>query len=166
MIQDGTSSLPDAARDTISASAAAGLEQPDKIDTSETSTSALAHHDYHFYLHKPQTSSTSRVIIPLSPASTFSTCLAGRTILEYPTIYVLKEPPEAVPQPFQLEVDYKRDEKKLIEELDEHERVLGPATGGAQEASAFADGEGMINDSSVLDSLERDLAHVKELMES
>ncbi|KAG9953306.1 hypothetical protein KCU85_g1375, partial [Aureobasidium melanogenum] len=41
----------------------------------------------HFYLHKPHTSSTSTVLIPLDPNSTLTTALHQKHVLEFPTIY-------------------------------------------------------------------------------
>ncbi|KAG9856323.1 hypothetical protein KCU98_g1493, partial [Aureobasidium melanogenum] len=41
----------------------------------------------HFYLHKPHTSSTSTVLIPLDPTATLTTALNQKHVLEFPTIY-------------------------------------------------------------------------------
>ncbi|KAG9561476.1 hypothetical protein KCU86_g11903, partial [Aureobasidium melanogenum] len=41
----------------------------------------------HFYLHKPHTSSTSTVLIPLNPTITLTTALHQKHVLEFPTIY-------------------------------------------------------------------------------
>ncbi|KAH0287540.1 hypothetical protein M436DRAFT_76682 [Aureobasidium namibiae CBS 147.97] len=41
----------------------------------------------HFYLHKPHTSSTNTVLIPLSPTSTLTSSLTQNHVLEFPTIY-------------------------------------------------------------------------------
>lgn len=41
----------------------------------------------HFYLHKPHTSSTSTVLIPLDPTTTLTTALHQKHVLEFPTIY-------------------------------------------------------------------------------
>jgi hypothetical protein len=41
----------------------------------------------HFYLHKPHTSSTNTVLIPLIPNSTLTTALHQKHVLEFPTIY-------------------------------------------------------------------------------
>jgi hypothetical protein len=41
----------------------------------------------HFYLHKPHTSSTNTVLIPLTPNTTLTTALHQKHVLEFPTIY-------------------------------------------------------------------------------
>ena len=118
--------------------------------------------DYHFYLHKPHTTSASRILIPLEPASMLSTCLKGQSILEYPTIFVLNQPSTALPEGFLLEYDYKKQEKKMIEELDEDEKEMAPEIARAQQMSSRLKDEGDLEDSKVLESLKRDLAKVKE----
>ncbi|OCK87256.1 uncharacterized protein K441DRAFT_360382 [Cenococcum geophilum 1.58] len=67
---------------------------------------------FHFYLVKPHTSSSRRVLIPLSNEATLSTGLRGRIVLEFPTIHALFKPPESLPSEFQLEDDYLDQELK------------------------------------------------------
>ena len=121
--------------------------------------------DYHFYLHKPHTTSTSRILIPLEPSSTLSTCLRGESILEYPTIFVLNQPSSALPEGLLLEIDYRKQEKKMIEELDEDEKEMAPEIARAQQISSQRKDEGNLEDSKVLESLRRDLANVKEAVD-
>lgn len=45
--------------------------------------------DYHFYLHRPRSRSKFPVLIPLSRSAKLTDALRGRTILEFPTLYVL-----------------------------------------------------------------------------
>jgi hypothetical protein len=59
-----------------------------------------------FYLLRPRTPGSSRVLIPLSNSSTLSELLRGREVLEFPTVYVLPEPPSALPPGFLLESQY------------------------------------------------------------
>ncbi|THW39964.1 hypothetical protein D6D21_07071 [Aureobasidium pullulans] len=42
----------------------------------------------HFYLHKPHTSSTSTVLIPIASDTTLTHALRHKDVLEFPTIYV------------------------------------------------------------------------------
>ncbi|KAG9685830.1 hypothetical protein KCU95_g12662, partial [Aureobasidium melanogenum] len=58
----------------------ASQQQPPKADISTQGTT-------HFYLHKPHTSSTSTVLIPLDPTTTLTTALHQKHVLEFPTIY-------------------------------------------------------------------------------
>lgn len=62
--------------------------------------------DLYFYLHRPQTSSKLKCLIPLDQSSTWKEVLKGRTLLEHPTIYVREEPPDKLQDPFILECDY------------------------------------------------------------
>jgi hypothetical protein len=48
-----------------------------------------------FYLHKPHTSSTSTVLIPLDPITTLTTALHQKHVLEFPTIYAFNSSPSA-----------------------------------------------------------------------
>lgn len=50
----------------------------------------------HFYLHKPHTSSTSIVLIPLDRTSTLTTALHHKHVLEFPTIYAFATPKPAL----------------------------------------------------------------------
>ncbi|KAI4747555.1 hypothetical protein E4T50_02105 [Aureobasidium sp. EXF-12298] len=47
----------------------------------------------HFYLHKPHTSSTSTVLIPLDPTATLTTALHQKHVLEFPTVYAFTSSP-------------------------------------------------------------------------
>lgn len=59
-----------------------------------------------FYLHRPQTSSKLKCLVPVEPTSTWKEVLKGRTVLEFPTIHVREEAPDHLPAPFILERDY------------------------------------------------------------
>lgn len=79
----------------------------------DKSFSSLSHEYYepssdcYFYLHRPHTASSfPRVLIPLHPLGTLSALLPNHIVLEYPTIYALSSPPNALPKKFMLEVDY------------------------------------------------------------
>ncbi|KAF7585499.1 hypothetical protein BBP40_010796, partial [Aspergillus hancockii] len=71
-----------------------------------------AHRDVFFYLHRPRTSTRQTVLVPLCPTSTLTSSLRDRTVLEFPTIYVLPDSPETLSEDenakFLLEKDYLR----------------------------------------------------------
>jgi HIT zinc finger len=79
----------------------------------------------HFYLHRPQTSSKITCLIPIEPTATWKELLTGRTVLEFPTIYVREEVTEALPPPFILERDYlqKHGEDVVVQQQVGPERV-------------------------------------------
>ena len=62
--------------------------------------------DMHFYLHRPQTSSKIKCLIPILATDTIQDALKGKKIVEFPTIYVRNEAPEALSEPFVLESTY------------------------------------------------------------
>ncbi|OJD15311.1 hypothetical protein AJ78_04428 [Emergomyces pasteurianus Ep9510] len=47
------------------------------------------HKKYHIYLHRPQSRCRVPVLIPLTDSVTITEALRGRTVLEFPTFYVL-----------------------------------------------------------------------------
>ena len=65
--------------------------------------------ELHFYLHRPQTSSKLKCLIPIESNSTWKEVLKGRTLLEHPTVYVREEPPDELQKPFVLEQVYLKD---------------------------------------------------------
>ena len=60
----------------------------------------------HFYLHRPQTASKIKCLIPMSATGTIKDALRGKKIVEFPTIYIRDEAPEELSEPFILESTY------------------------------------------------------------
>lgn len=73
----------------------------------------------HFYLLMAQTPGKHTVLIPVSPQITLADAIRGRVILEFPTIYVLSQGPEELPEPFILESTYLKISKETQEEVQE-----------------------------------------------
>lgn len=71
----------------------------------------------YFYLVKPFTRAGERVLIPTDSQTPFAGCLHGQEVFEYPTVQVLKEPPDSLPAGFTLEADYLKKTNKLIQEV-------------------------------------------------
>jgi hypothetical protein len=80
-----------------------------------------------FYLLKTGTTSSSKVVIPLDLGTSLTHCLQDRTVLEYPTIFVLPNAPDSLPDGFILEEDYNMIRKGEEAELKEALRSLGPS---------------------------------------
>ncbi|THX12915.1 hypothetical protein D6D13_03997 [Aureobasidium pullulans] len=59
-------------------------QQQPPLSQDEPSTTAVAH----FYLHKPHTSSTNTVLIPIASDTILTHALRHKDVLEFPTIYV------------------------------------------------------------------------------
>lgn len=71
------------------------------------------HRNLYFYLHRPRTITKKPVLIPLPPPATLAAVLRERTVLEFPTIYLLSQSPEMLlaekdSAPFILEEEYLR----------------------------------------------------------
>lgn len=60
------------------------------------STEITSHRDMYFYLHRPRTATKQPVLIPLPPCISFTSALRRRTVLEFPTVYVLAESPDTL----------------------------------------------------------------------
>lgn len=84
----------------------------------------------HFYLLKPGTTSKEKVLIPLDRQATLTSCLRDRTVLEFPTIYVLPHEPTSLPPEYMLESTYLQLQKSEKQELRE-------AVASAEEKGAF-----------------------------
>jgi hypothetical protein len=82
--------------------------------------------EYLFFLLKPRTSSSRRVLIPLISTTTLGECLNGRTVLEFPTIYVFPSSVQHLPVDFMLEEDYLKQEGEEQKEFDELISELDP----------------------------------------
>ncbi|KAJ6113475.1 hypothetical protein N7523_006792 [Penicillium sp. IBT 18751x] len=54
------------------------------------------HRGVYFYLHRPRTSTKKPVLVPLHPRTTLANALRERTVLEFPTLYVLPDSAETL----------------------------------------------------------------------
>ncbi|KAK5224516.1 hypothetical protein LTR99_004781 [Exophiala xenobiotica] len=64
--------------------------------------------DLHFYLLRPNTTAKLKCLVPISQASTLKEVVSNKTLLEFPTFYVRREPPEALSEPFVTEEKYEQ----------------------------------------------------------
>ncbi|KAL8679395.1 MAG: hypothetical protein Q9186_004330 [Xanthomendoza sp. 1 TL-2023] len=118
-----------------------------------------SHAQVHFYLLLPSTPTCYRVLIPLSSSDTLSTALADRLVLEFPTIYALKQSPDKLPTGFMTEDDWL---KNLAEKghIDGH--LDGLLNGGHDWGQHHLDGDGKqdFDPGALRDVLKRDLISV------
>jgi len=79
---------------------------------------AVGFSKWQFYLHHPSMPLPGgrKALIPLSSAETLADALTGRTIIEYPTLYVFP-PLTPLPEMF-VETSTERREKRKLDELD------------------------------------------------
>ena len=69
-----------------------------ECDTRSHASVVAQHRHVYFYLHRPRTSTRQPVVAPLLPQTSLAEALRGRTVLEFPTIYVLPYSPETLRQ--------------------------------------------------------------------
>ncbi|EMC91896.1 hypothetical protein BAUCODRAFT_79558 [Baudoinia panamericana UAMH 10762] len=115
--------------------------------------------DLHFYLLKPGSSSGIRALIPLQSADTLTRCLTNRTVLEYPTIYVMPDRPDSLPEGFiQDDDDWTMPKtERYAAEGDAHSNGMTGSKGklrvdGKDSTVDYADAQ------SILDMLKRDVS--------
>lgn len=146
--------------------------------TSESSApgEVLPHRNLYFYLHRPRTATRKTVLIPVSPTALFNTVLRNRTIVEFPTVYVLESSPKELStkkdSEFLLEEQYlqarkeagEEEEEEAVEDSssedtldgDEEQENDGHSNGTAAEAAAAANLDN-IDEKKVLEVLKQDL---------
>ncbi|KAJ5587169.1 uncharacterized protein N7459_002934 [Penicillium hispanicum] len=167
--QEGVSQDPppsDAATDagaapTVSESADANAEPPSTTEPAELSTATEEqmpelpihpHRGLYFYLHRPRTTTKKPVLVPLPPSAPLKAALQRRTVLEFPTIYLLPDSAETL-------LAEKETSAFIVEE--EYLRTVGPEDAG--ERSAESEQEGTTeDDASGLPGSSVDLQNVDE----
>ena len=95
-----------------------GLPTPDAVSKLSLSTTIVKSEEpfdqptpppaNYYYLLKPGTMCASRVLIQLSPESSLTESLQDQRVREYPTIYMLPDPPDNLRVGFMLEKEYKK----------------------------------------------------------
>ncbi|KAF1956217.1 hypothetical protein CC80DRAFT_492482 [Byssothecium circinans] len=113
---------------------------------------------YDFFLLRPRTSSSRRVLIPLDPFLPLADCLRGRTVLEFPTIYVFTSSATPPPEDFMLEDEYIKQESEDQKEFEDVVKHLNPETLRALRNDDEGNKAGEELDSKkILDVLKRDI---------
>lgn len=122
----------------------------------------------YFYLVKPRTTGNEKVLVVLSPTDSLLDCLKNQTVLEFPSIQVLPNPPHSLPNGFVLVNDWL---DKFKKEQDEMERLLaeagdleaGEVQGNSIEETLPPGLQKMSNADDVLAILEQDVLERKGL---
>ncbi|KAF7196644.1 putative box C/D snoRNA protein [Pseudocercospora fuligena] len=112
-----------------------------------------------FYLLRPGTSSTNKVLIPVDADTTLTATLRDKTVLEFPTIYVLPHAAHALPSGYMLEEAYLGARKKEDAELRDAVRTTveqgGFASGSKRESEASH--SDAMDPNKILSMLKRDI---------
>lgn len=128
-----------------------------------SSTESMGNGRYRFFLLKPRTSSSRLVLIPLDPTHTLGDSLKGRTVLEFPTIYVFPASMLVLPEEFMLEDDYIKQEGEEQKEFDELINDLDPEILKRlkqDDTTANKGHEEEVDSKKILDVLKQDLGGV------
>ncbi|KAF2030132.1 hypothetical protein EK21DRAFT_112241 [Setomelanomma holmii] len=126
-----------------------------------SSSESLGHGRYRFYLLKPRTSTSRHVLIHLTPTATLAECLKGRTVLEFPTIYVFPASLEYLAKEFMLEDEYAKVEEGEQKEFDDLIGELDPEILKRLREDEDRKGQGkergeQVDSSAILDVLKKD----------
>lgn len=144
-------------------------QRPDKIpldnaasksdpqQTADKDSDSSPTKDLSFYLHSPSLPSKHPVLIALSSDTTLAACLPNRLVLEFPTIYVLHDGPEKLPEGHISEEDFMTNARKhLIEEVVE-EGGLQEKVNGINKDSTSQLEDGEVDEGRLLEVLRRDV---------
>lgn len=152
-LEPSASSEP--ADDGLNDTSGAQTEAPGGSEDDNETTNALAPPPEHFYLLRPFTASKSIVLTPVDPSKSLTETLKGQTVLEFPTIYILPDEPQALPAGYLLAEQYEKVQKAEEVEVDNLMQRTYQSTGGALEATR--EEEKPLDANSILDMLKRDV---------
>lgn len=113
--------------------------------------------DY-YYLLKPGTPGKTHVLIPLDANTSLTTTLRDRVVQEYPTIYVLREPPDNLPAGFSLEERYVKTEDAQRDDMGSTTREGMRGLASTRQAANTVQVVQELDRSSILDMLRRNVA--------
>lgn len=115
------------------------------------------HRNVYFYLHRPHTGTKQTVLIPISPSSPLKDILRGRTVSEFPTIYILPQSPQDLSRPghekFLLEEEYLAHAGRTEDGPDKADD-----SGSEDDEKDGLDNLNGIDETKVLEVLKKDLA--------
>jgi hypothetical protein len=130
-----------------------------------SSTKPMGDGKHRFFLLKPRTSSSRHVLIPLDTNATLGECLNGRTVLEFPTIYVFPDSVQQLPEDFMMEEEYLKQEgeeqkefNELISELDPE--ILKRLKDDEQRSAPGRGKDEEVDSKEILDVLKKDFGAV------
>jgi hypothetical protein len=116
----------------VEAAVSAPSEQDTEITQGESRQADASQTDaptdvrYKFYLLRPRTSSSRRVLIPLTSSDTLGDALRGCTVEEFPTIYYFPSTVSDLPQDFMLDEEYRKEEGEQQREFEEIMKDVDP----------------------------------------
>lgn len=123
-----------------------------------TSSGASTENRYTFYLVRPRTSSSRRVLIPLTSTDTLGHALRGQTVEEFPTVYYFPAATPDLPSELMLDEDYRREEGEQQREFEELMRDVDPEIlRRIKDDGTKSKGDEEVDSKRILDVLRQDL---------
>ncbi|KAF1930748.1 uncharacterized protein M421DRAFT_99360 [Didymella exigua CBS 183.55] len=116
-----STSVPLAAPEQDAGGADAKIPQPDSAQPE-----ALIDRRHIFYLLRPRTSSSRRVLIPLTSSDTLGDALRGQIVEEFPTVYYFPAETPELPSEFMLDEEYRKEEGEQQREFEELMKDVDP----------------------------------------
>lgn len=135
-----------------------GTTQTETSQPDLTQSDAQTNGRYVFYLLRPRTSSSRRVLVPLKSSDTLGDALRGHIVEEFPTIYYFPAATPDLPTDFMLDQDYRKEEGEQQREFEELMKEVDPEILKRLKddgASGKADEE--VDSKKILDVLKQDL---------
>jgi len=113
---------------------------------------------YTFYLLRPRTSSSRRVLIPLTSTDTLGDALREQTLEEFPTVYYFPAATPDLPSEFMLDEDYRKEEGEQQKEFEELMRDVDPKIlRRLKDDGTKSKGDEEVDSKRILDVLKQDL---------
>ncbi|RAH44967.1 zinc finger HIT domain-containing protein [Aspergillus brunneoviolaceus CBS 621.78] len=137
---------------------------PTTTSSEEEETHAiLPHRNVYFYLHRPRTATKQPVLIPLAPSMTLTAALRGHTVLEFPTIYVLPDSPDAL-RAQGADARYLLEDEYIRTHAPVDEDSASPTESEVDQPAPAGIDLGNVDEKKVLEVLKKDLFEPTALM--
>lgn len=143
-----------------SAAGRAPEEAPEAAGPSSDSP-LVPHRGLYFYLHRPRTMTKKPVLAPLPPSKTLTAALRSRTILEFPTIYILPDSADKLlaekeSSQFTLEEEFILTVGAEVADKSAKSEEMGPEDDALDSAGSSANLEN-VDEKKILEVLKQDL---------
>ncbi|OJK01574.1 hypothetical protein ASPACDRAFT_41837 [Aspergillus aculeatus ATCC 16872] len=122
----------------------------------EETHAILPHRNVYFYLHRPRTATKHPVLIPLAPSMTLTAALHDHTVIEFPTIYVLPDSPDAL-RAQGSDARYLLEDEYIRTHAPVEENSASPAESEVEQQAPAGIDLGNVDEKKVLEVLKKDL---------
>ncbi|KAL1653401.1 Box C/D snoRNA accumulation [Didymella pomorum] len=113
---------------------------------------------YIFFLLRPRTSASRRVLIPLTSTDTLGDALRGQTVEEFPTVYYFPAATPDLSSEYMLDEEYRKEEGEQQREFEELMRDVDPEIlRRLKDDGTKSRGDEEVDSKRILDVLKQDL---------